>query len=118
MTEKIHDVVYKMIDKERITSALDLGNRYDANILFKYSSLTKDEFEELLQKHPLMQHQKPSYNQIWERVLAVISVNVAAPAFNTWFKDTYGNLTEDTLIVYCESAFQREWLNEQHKELI
>ncbi|QGS68697.1 hypothetical protein CV093_10135 [Oceanobacillus sp. 143] len=50
MKEDISEDIYKEIDEARILKALKDGNQKDALILFKYSSLSKEEFDKLLEK--------------------------------------------------------------------
>lgn len=106
----------KRIDRERIQAALDQGNRHDANILLKYSSLTRTEFNEILDQHPL--HQEHKASEAWRNILDVISMNVAAPAFDTWFRYTDGIIQDDSLTIYCSNEFQRDWLDQHYRKII
>jgi hypothetical protein len=51
MSSIIDKEIYKQIDEERIKEALLRGNRNEAFVLFKYSVLTKEEFDRLQQRY-------------------------------------------------------------------
>jgi hypothetical protein len=50
LTEIINEEIYKRIDEERIMKAFEEGNYNDAFVLFKYSSLSREEFKTLHQQ--------------------------------------------------------------------
>lgn len=66
---------YKMIDRERIYAALDQGNRHDASISLKYSSLTRQEFADILHHHPSFNQKEGFEDEAWRQLLDVISTN-------------------------------------------
>lgn len=116
MNKIITEDIYKIIDKERIKSALDNGNLNEATILLKYSSLSRQEFDNILLNHPSAN--KRSYDDIWVQILDLISIKVSVPQYNTWFVHTNGIINEDTLIVFCKNEFQRYFLVDQYQEFI
>ncbi len=48
----MNEEIVKRLDEDRIKKALEDGNYCDAFVLFKYSSLSKEEFGILQQRHP------------------------------------------------------------------
>ena len=118
MNPKIIRELYSMIDRERIETALDQGNLNDASILFKYSSLTKQEFEAILNNHPSYRKKQISDNRVWHEILDVIFTKVSNESFDTWFKPTKAEIDDEILTIYCNNTFQRDWLEQRYKEII
>jgi hypothetical protein len=122
LSEIVSKEIYKKIDKERIIQALHNENWKDAAVLFKYSSLTKEEFNQIKieQTHSAVQKEpKESQHQyIWERLLNEISKRIPAPSFETWFKNTKGGIVGDKINIFVSSSFQRDWLEERFLSLI
>ncbi|WP_316571391.1 DnaA N-terminal domain-containing protein [Neobacillus sp. YIM B06451] len=58
--------MYKKIDRERIKQALESGKWFDALVLFKYSTLTKEEFNQI-------QESSSSYGQFNKQVKEYMS---------------------------------------------
>jgi len=178
MSENISEELYRKIDQERINQAFENRNWNEAFILFKYSSLTKDEFIEFQQRHPnhvdkqlkeyskdkdkerieqalkaqqdevaeyifrtseltdrefkeikrrfilsensnkVSTNEQKAYPNFWEHILKIISTKISKPSFDTWLKPTKGEIEGDNLNVFCDNAFQMEWLIERYNNLI
>ena len=122
MSESVSKEIYKKIDKERIIQALNNENWNEAAILFKYSSLTKDEYNQIKieQTHLAVQTETKENQQqyIWQRILNEISKRIPAPSFETWFKYTKGEIVGDKFKILVNSSFQKDWLEEKYLNLI
>jgi hypothetical protein len=122
LTERVSKEIYKKIDKNRIIKALNNENWNDAAVLFKYSSLTREEFNQIKIEQTNFAVQKETketqHQYIWERLLNEISNRIPAPSFDTWFKNTKGGIAGDTIKIYVNSSFQRDWLEERFLNLI
>jgi hypothetical protein len=176
MSGIISEELYRKIDEERIKQALADGNCNDAYVLFKYSVLTKEEFN-MLQQHTnygvfdkqmkdyLMEKEKEQIERAfrdyqdeaaavlfkfsnhltkmdfkeierkwrvpkngnreaqafiepsWELVLNIISTKISKPSFDTWIKNTKGESEGETIRVYCQNSFQKDWLEERYNTL-
>ncbi|RFU65080.1 DnaA N-terminal domain-containing protein [Peribacillus glennii] len=55
---------------------------------------------------------------LWGQVLSNISRRISTPSFETWFKDTDGEVRDEIIIVHCGNSFQLEWLKERYGKLI
>ncbi|WP_053365782.1 DnaA N-terminal domain-containing protein [Bacillus sp. FJAT-27245] len=61
MCEHISEEMVKKIDEERIKQALENGKWFDAMVLFKYSALTKEEFNQIQQSSSSYDQQLKDY---------------------------------------------------------
>ncbi|MGG3470263.1 DnaA N-terminal domain-containing protein [Neobacillus pocheonensis] len=134
MNEKFSKGTYKRIDEERIRKALENGRFQDAIVLFSYSVLTKDEFTLLQQTYvsdgPSEMKMKETENDNpqeatvlqntspWEQILHFISTKISATSFESWFKQTKGEIDGDVLIISSGDSYQRDWLEERYSMLI
>lgn len=129
MTELMNDEIYKKIDEVRIKKALGEGNYNDALVLFNYSSLSKEEFNEIKasfsvpDKNEYVRNPKKGLeitpeNESWIQILHIISNKISKPSFDTWIKGTKGIIEENKITVICNNEFQRDWLEERYRELI
>ncbi|AXI09168.1 hypothetical protein CUC15_09620 [Oceanobacillus zhaokaii] len=121
MKEDISEDIYKEIDEARILKALKDGNQKDALILFKYSSLSKEEFDKLLEKinsESQLDRTQLQSSDIWNQVLNIISSKVSSPTYEAWFEKTKGGFLGDSLIIFSKNHFQRDWLEVQYQDLI
>lgn len=103
---------YKPIEKQRIEQALINKDFNGAITLYKYSSLSKEEFIATVEPH--LTRNKPNTmnhfqdfvdkevaaskktnadilkeDQIWKDVLQLISTKISMPSFDTWLKKYY-----------------------------
>lgn len=57
--------------------------------------------------------------ELWNKVLNEVELNISKPNFNTWFKDTFiSKITDGTIYVGVPNAFVREWLSNKYHPLI
>ncbi|RKD25872.1 hypothetical protein BEP19_02770 [Ammoniphilus oxalaticus] len=58
--------------------------------------------------------------QLWSIVLSNIkeSGRLAVPSYETWIQKTSVQMENETLIVFAQSEFQRDWLEVRYAELI
>jgi len=129
MKELIQEDIYKTIDKQRIWKALANGNRKDALTLFKYSSLSGDEFFEMEQKQSSTcsnenivsennNLERATFSEnLWDEILELIAERISVPSFDTWIKHTIGEFIDDTVVIHTNNEFQRDWLENQYKDL-
>ena len=132
---------YKPIEKQRIEQALVNKDFIGAITLYKYSSLSKEEFiatvEPLLTKNQsnTINHFQDfvdkeiafsnktdadiiKEDEIWKDVLQLISTKIPKPSFDTWLKNTTCSLENNLATVYCGNEFQRDWLEERYASLM
>ncbi|HEO8420506.1 TPA: hypothetical protein VBX77_002532 [Yersinia enterocolitica] len=132
---------YKPIEKQRIEHALVNKDFIGAITLYKYSSLSKEEF--IATVEPILTKNKPNTmnhlqdfvdkevaaskktnadilkeDQIWKEVLQLISTQISMPSFETWLKNTTCSIENNLVTVYCENEFQRDWLEERYTSLM
>lgn len=67
-----------------------------------------------------MDDNKLNKQELWNKVLAEIELNVSQATFNTWFRDTYIISIEDgEILVGVPNEFVRTWLAEKyHKSIL
>ena len=121
MIENMVKNIYYKIDEERITKALKDDNYNDALILFKYSSLSKAEFDTLMKEinsDPPQERTQTQSSDIWSQVLINISSKVTSSNFEAWFKQSEAIFKDDSLTIYCTNILQRDWLEEFHRDFI
>jgi chromosomal replication initiation ATPase DnaA len=53
----------------------------------------------------------------WEQVLNFFSTKISRPSFDTWIKNTTGEIEGDTIKVHCENSFQKDWVEERYNHL-
>jgi hypothetical protein len=57
-------------------------------------------------------------NDFWSVVLRRINLKLSKPSFETWFKNTTAEITDNTVIVYANNEFAVDWLQERYLNLI
>lgn len=68
---------------------------------------------------PLTDPQEIINDELWERVKEDIRSKTSDDSFDTWFLNTKGSLLDDsTMLIYCHSAFQKDWLRSRFDEMI
>ncbi|CDN41534.1 MULTISPECIES: chromosomal replication initiator protein DnaA [unclassified Paenibacillus] len=56
---------------------------------------------------------------LWQQVLSVIQTKLSKPSFDTWFKATKANFSDDgLLIVTAPTTFAVEWLESRYTKLV
>lgn len=58
-------------------------------------------------------------NELLEKVLEVIKLEISKKAFNTWFKDTSLVLRDnETLVIYVANEFASDWVRKHYFNLL
>ncbi|AST90981.1 MULTISPECIES: DnaA N-terminal domain-containing protein [Sutcliffiella] len=55
---------------------------------------------------------------MWGNVLEQIKNEISSPSFDTWFKQTNGELVDGVLVINCANSFQLDWLEARYSDLI
>lgn len=57
--------------------------------------------------------------ELWNKVLVEVELNISKPNFNTWFKDTFICKTDGgTVFIGVPNAFVREWLSNKYHSFL
>lgn len=55
----------------------------------------------------------------WGAVLEIIQEQISKPSFDTWLKNTTAKyLDDETIVVFADNQFQKDWLEDRYKEII
>src|SRR3989344_1045957 len=59
------------------------------------------------------------YNELWQRVLSEMELNVSKASFNTWFQHTGIQSKQDGVVfVFVPNSFAKEWLENKFNKFI
>jgi hypothetical protein len=97
--------------------------------LFKYSVLKIEEYEQIKSILGLLSILKDARKtaqaetleteaDLWLKVLGQLSKQLSSASFETWFTDTIGEVTGNTMIIHCKNSFQRDWLEDRYEKSI
>lgn len=57
--------------------------------------------------------------ELWNKTLVEVELNISKPNFNTWFKDTFISKTDGgTVYIGVPNAFVREWLSNKYHSFL
>jgi hypothetical protein len=113
----------KKTEMEQIEKAFRNHQDKDAEVLFKFSNhLTEKDFNEIKRKWRVPKKEKTktqvSIEPIWEQILNIISTKISKPSFETWIKNLKGCWKENTVNIYCQNSFQKDWVEERYRQLL
>ncbi|MCA1318401.1 hypothetical protein LC085_00640 [Bacillus tianshenii] len=57
-------------------------------------------------------------SQIWTSIKERLKDELEKQSYLTWIVNTHATIDDDTLTVYSDYEFQRDWLEKQYKDII
>ncbi|MDC3413530.1 hypothetical protein NC797_16935 [Aquibacillus sp. 3ASR75-11] len=57
-------------------------------------------------------------NELWTKVLNLVSHKMSRPSFETWFKTSKAIKEEKRWVIISESEFTRDWLEQRYSDLV
>lgn len=117
-------VYLKEEEMEKIEEAFRNHKDKEAEVLFEFSKhLSEKDFYKMKLKCSAPKNDKMEFTQeqvgdVWGNVLEQIKNEISSPSFDTWFKQTNGELVDGVLVINCANSFQLDWLEARYSDLI
>ncbi len=114
----------KKTEMEKLEKAFRDGKDKEAEVLFYFSDhLTVKDFTEIKRKWrvPNKEEMELTEEQVddnWKKILEGIKAEISKPSFDTWFRQTKGELVDGVLVIGCANEFQLDWLETRYSDLI